>query len=65
MRIRIPIAVALFVIGVVWIGQGVGMIKGSFMTGQAFWAIMGGVAILFSLALLRGLQRGPDGPGPG
>ena len=28
-------------VGAVWLLQGVGILPGSFMTGQAFWAIVG------------------------
>jgi apolipoprotein N-acyltransferase len=55
--VRIAIAVVLFVIGVVWIGQGVGLIGGSFMTGQAVWAVIGALAVLAALMMLRGAAR--------
>lgn len=57
MRARIVIAIVLVVVGLVWVGQGVGLIHGSFMTGQAVWAVIGGIAILFALALLQSVQR--------
>ena len=47
----------MLVIGVVWIGQGIGLIGGSFMTGEAFWAVAGVFLILMAGALLRGVQR--------
>lgn len=28
-------------VGAVWLLQGIGILPGSFMTGQAFWAMMG------------------------
>jgi hypothetical protein len=55
--IRIVVALVLLVVGVVWFGQGIGLIGGSFMTGEAVWAVIGAVAVLFALALLRGAQR--------
>lgn len=30
-------------VGAVWLLQGVGILPGSFMTGQAFWAVVGAV----------------------
>ena len=33
-------------LGLVWIGQGLGYVKGSFMTGVPFWAIMGVLCVL-------------------
>jgi hypothetical protein len=63
MRARIVIAVLLIVVGVVWVGQGVGLIHGSFMTGESAWAVIGALAIAFGLALLRGVQRERRGYG--
>ncbi len=48
----------LIVVGVVWILQGLDLLKGSFMTGHAFWAWMGAVAVLLGIPLvLRGMRR--------
>ena len=44
-------------VGAIWVGQGVGLIGGSFMTGEAVWAVIGAFALLFGLALLRGAAR--------
>ena len=32
-------------VGAVWLLQGVGILPGSFITGQAFWAIVGAVLL--------------------
>jgi len=49
----------LVAVGVVWILQGLDLLKGSFMTGRSFWAWMGAVAVLVGLPLVaRGLRRG-------
>jgi len=56
-RARFVIGVLLFLVGAVWLGQGVGWIGGSFMTGQAVWAVIGAIAILLGVALLRGVRR--------
>jgi hypothetical protein len=53
MRARRVVGVILCIVGVVWLGQGVGLIGGSFMTGEAVWAVIGGVAIVFGVFLLR------------
>jgi hypothetical protein len=37
---------ALIVTGGVWIGQGLGYIPGSFMTGDPFWAVAGALFAL-------------------
>jgi hypothetical protein len=33
----------MVLVGGVWLLQGVGMLPGSFMTGQPFWAVMGAI----------------------
>jgi hypothetical protein len=57
LRPRLIIGVVLSLVGLVWFGQGVGAIGGSFMTGSAFWAVMGVVALLFGVSLLRRSRR--------
>jgi hypothetical protein len=41
------------VVGLIWLGQGVGLIGGSFMTGEAVWAVIGGVCIVLGGLLVR------------
>jgi hypothetical protein len=53
MIVRRVLGVACCIVGAVWVGQGVGWIGGSFMTGEAVWAVIGAVAILIGVALLR------------
>ena len=50
--------VILLVVGGVWIGQGVGWIEGSFMTGEAVWAVIGAVALAVGGWLIAGATRG-------
>lgn len=48
--------------GVVWIGQGLGFIPGSLMTGDPFWAAAGGVALVVGVALAASaVRRSRDG----
>ena len=54
---RIILGVVLIVTGAVWIGQGVGAVHGSFMTGHAEWAVAGALAVFFGFALLVGARR--------
>jgi hypothetical protein len=50
--------IALVVVGGVWIFQGIGELKGSFMTGDASWSWIGAACVLIGLAILaRGLRR--------
>ena len=48
---RLLLAVILVLGGLVWIGQGIGMIGGSFMTGSSTWAVIGAIVLLVGLAI--------------
>ena len=50
---RLVIGLILCALGALWFGQGIGAIGGSFMTGQAIWAVFGAIAVLFGVSLLR------------
>ena len=54
------LALVLIVVGAVWVGQGVGFIPGSFMTGDRFWAAAGAACIVAGLfvAAVRRLRAG-------
>jgi hypothetical protein len=52
----IPGAVCVL-IGLVWIGQGTNLIPGSFMTGQAMWAIFGVVLLILGGWLVSSSRR--------
>jgi hypothetical protein len=56
-RTRLVLGVILCLVGAVWFGQGVGVIGGSFMSGEAVWAVVGVIAILFGVALIIGGKR--------
>ncbi len=47
---RLAVAGVLFVVGLVWIGQGTGRIAGSAMSGVSFWAAAG--VLLIGLAIV-------------
>jgi len=49
----------LVVTGAVWLGQGLDLIQGSFMTGSTFWAVVGGVCVASGLSLLGWPWRQP------
>jgi hypothetical protein len=38
-------------VGLLWIGQGVGLVPGSFMTGDMFYAILGAILLVVGIAL--------------
>ena len=52
MRTRSIIAGILVVVGAVWIGQGLGLIRGSsFMVDDSRWALIGAVMLVGGLAI--------------
>lgn len=58
MRILSNIVGVLFLlVGCVWFLQGISILPGSFMTGSAKWAIIGGVCIVAGIALLLSANR--------
>ena len=53
MRILLIIlGLLLDLMGTIWFLQGIGLLPGSFMTGQIEWAIYGAIAVTAGLALL-------------
>jgi hypothetical protein len=50
----------LVVTGAVWLGQGLGLIHGSSMTGSTFWATAGAVCVVAGLGLLSWPWRQTD-----
>ena len=49
---RVIVGVFLVLLGGVWFGQGIGAIGGSFMTGSAFWGVLGGVLVVAGAVLI-------------
>ena len=49
---RLVLAALFALVGVVWIGQGIGAIGGSMMTGSPFWAVVGVVLIVIAVAIV-------------
>lgn len=47
----------LIVIGLIWFLQGIGVLPGSFMTGQTRWAVYGGVAVVVGVVLLAASRK--------
>jgi hypothetical protein len=58
MRIVLNVfGVLCLLLGGVWILQGIDILPGSFMTGQAKWAIYGGLLVVAGIALLTSANR--------
>jgi hypothetical protein len=45
-RLRIGISIMMALVGLVWIGQGIGLVGGSAMSGQSVWAAVGIVLVV-------------------
>jgi hypothetical protein len=57
-RTRTIGGVVLIATGLVWIGQGTGLIRGqSFMVGDPVWALIGAVGVVFGIAFIILDQR--------
>jgi hypothetical protein len=53
------VAVLLALAGLVWLGQGLGFIPGSFMTGSTTWAVIGAACLVVAAVIAaRELRRG-------
>jgi hypothetical protein len=69
----LPLAVGIVAIvsGAVWTLQGLGYVRGSVMTGEPIWAVIGPLVVLAGLALIvvalrrRRRRAAPPPPPPG
>ncbi|HTE47532.1 MAG TPA: hypothetical protein VK636_19980 [Gemmatimonadaceae bacterium] len=52
------LGILLALIGCIWFFQGVGVLPGSFMSGQRRWAINGGIAIVVGIIVIWVSRRG-------
>jgi hypothetical protein len=50
--ITFAVGIVLVLVGAVWVLQGLGVITGSFMTGQKLWFLIGLVAFLVGVVLV-------------
>ncbi len=59
----ITLGLIAMVVGLIWVGQGIGLIPGSFMTGDTKWLVIGLiVAVVGIIVLVLGLRRPKVGP---
>ena len=56
-KVKRPLAAVLAVLGLVWLGQGIGLIGGSFMSGDPLWAVIGASLIVTALVLTASGRR--------
>lgn len=59
-RAMIGVGIVLILLGGLWILQGIGILGGSVMTGQLFWANVGTILLIVGIVLSAlGLRRKP------
>jgi predicted phage tail protein len=51
------VGIIAILVGALWVGQGLGYLPGSFMTGNRFWFWVGAACVLAGLALLLAARR--------
>jgi glucose dehydrogenase len=57
MWVRRIVGVVLVLVGAVWFAQGINVLGGSPMTGNAFWAVVGLPMMIVGVLLLRPANR--------
>ena len=58
------IGLVLLVVGGVWFLQGIGVAKGSVMTGSTLWGILGAICFVAGVLTLRWKGRGSEASEP-
>lgn len=51
------VGVLMVLMGITWFLQGIGILPGSFMTGQTRWAVYGAIAVVVGLITLTRANR--------
>jgi glucose dehydrogenase len=54
---RLVLAAVFALVGLVWLGQGLGLIGGGFMAGSLFWAVVGAVLLAVAVLLVVAERR--------
>jgi hypothetical protein len=54
---RLAISIVLLLIGLVWIGQGTGLLGGSAMSSQSIWALIGVVLVVAAVGVAWTARR--------
>jgi len=57
--------ILIALLGGIWLLQGIGVLPGSFMSGDPFWAVVGAILLVAAAALLYfGMRNKPTNPRP-
>jgi hypothetical protein len=54
---RLVLALVIALAGVVWLGQGLGLLPGTFMTGSLFWAGVGALLVALAVVIVAAERR--------
>ncbi|MET0901764.1 MAG: hypothetical protein ABWZ52_00855 [Acidimicrobiales bacterium] len=60
MAIRVVLAVALLLVGGVWILQGLDVLGGSGMSGNIEWTVIGAILVAVAIGILAGARKLKD-----
>ena len=52
MKPRMAVALLIGAVGLIFLGQGIGWIPGSYMTGDPTWAVVGAVMVVIAAVLV-------------
>jgi hypothetical protein len=53
------LGVLMIIVGAVWLLQGLGVLPGSFMTGQVQWAVYGAIVAVVGIVVVFWARRRP------
>jgi hypothetical protein len=56
-KMKWPLAFVVGAVGLVWLGQGTGLLGGSVMSGEPLWAGIGGAMVLGVIVLITTSRR--------
>ncbi|HVB11312.1 MAG TPA: hypothetical protein VNM16_13235 [Bacillota bacterium] len=59
---RILMGAIMLIAGAVWFLQGIGVLRGSTMTGSMIWVVIGALVVIAGVTLLRQAFAGPKPP---
>jgi hypothetical protein len=54
---RLSVSIIMLLVGLVWIGQGTGLLGGSPMSSQSFWAVAGAVLVVAAVGVAWTARR--------
>jgi len=56
-KVLLTVAILMALVGMIWFGQGIGLIHGSVMTDDSKWAVIGGIMIVAAAGIFWFARR--------